>query len=181
MPRLDGLSSRLDGLGAAFLDIGVGVAKLSIAIAGTWPSPRVLGIDPFLPALTLGADHVAQAGLHDRVALRALRAEELDADQAFDLAWFSLPFVPDTVLERALSKVHAALRPGGWLLTATLAGPGELGMALARLRTSRFGGRVIASPEVETLLMSHGFVDVVTFPPTTWGPGILTAARRPIG
>ena len=146
VPRLDGLSSRLDGLGAAFLDIGVGVAKLSIAIAGTWPSPRVLGIDPFLPALTLGADHVAQAGLHDRVALRALRAEELDADQAFDLAWFSLPFVPDTVLERALSKVHAALRPGGWLLTATLAGPGELGMALARLRTSRFGGRVIASP-----------------------------------
>jgi hypothetical protein len=137
-------------------------------------------VDPFGPALELASLNVAEAGLRDRITLSQIGAEAITDIDVFDLAWFSLPFVPDAVLETALAAVCRSLRPGGWLVTATLGGPGELGMALARLRTVRAGGRVLDSAGVETLLDTQGLTDVSSWPPATWGPGILTVGRRPI-
>ncbi len=133
--RLDGLAARLDAPGAAFLDVGVGVAALSIAMCRAWPNLHVVGLDPFEPALLLARQNVAEAGLQDRIALRQIGAEDLTDTYAFDLVWFSLPFVPDAVVDTALAAVCRSLRYGGWLVTARFGGPGELGMALARLRT----------------------------------------------
>ena len=57
-PLLAGLPERLQAPGSAFLDVGVGVAALSIEMARLWPSLRIVGIDPWAPALALahGAD-----------------------------------------------------------------------------------------------------------------------------
>ena len=46
LPRLDGAADSLDQPGASFLDIGAGVAALSVAICRTWPKARVVGGRP---------------------------------------------------------------------------------------------------------------------------------------
>ena len=91
-PQLDGLEERLAAEGASFLDVGVGVAGLAIAMAGQWPNLRVVGIDPWEPSLALARANVSAAGLDDRIELRGARAEELDDRHAFDLAFLPAPF-----------------------------------------------------------------------------------------
>ena len=180
VPRLDELGTRLQRPDAAFLDVGVGVAALSIAVCRAWPALHVVGVDPFGPALELARQNVAEAGLEDRITLRQIGAEALTDSDAFDLAWFALPFVPDAILEAALAAVCRSLRRGGWLVTGTFGGSGELGMALARLRTVRAGGRLLDSAGVEALLAAQSLIEVSSFPAGIWSPGILTVGRRPI-
>lgn len=91
-------------------------------------------------------------------------------------AWFSLPFIPDAVLDEAVAAVTRSLRPGGWLLTDTFAGPGELGMALARLRTARAGGRLLDPAGTRSLLAVHGLENNRHVPA---GPGARHLDRGP--
>src|SRR5262245_40357276 len=86
-PRLEGLTKRLESPDAAFLDVGVGVGGISIAMAHLWPSLRVVGIDPWRPALALAGENVMMAGLQTRIELREQLAQELVDIQAFDLAF----------------------------------------------------------------------------------------------
>jgi hypothetical protein len=51
-PRLPGLSERLEASGS-FLDVGVGVAGLSIARSRLWPRLRVVGLDLWAPSLVI--------------------------------------------------------------------------------------------------------------------------------
>lgn len=52
-PQLDGLVEALAGPDARFLDIGCGVAAQAIAACQQWPAVRVVGVDPFAPAVAL--------------------------------------------------------------------------------------------------------------------------------
>lgn len=56
VPRLDGLSQHLESPEGSFLDVGVGVAGLSISMAHLWPSLNVVGIDPWAPSLVLARE-----------------------------------------------------------------------------------------------------------------------------
>ena len=76
-PQLDGLSERLAAPGAAFLDVGVGVAALSIAMVRQWPSLRVVGIDPWAASLAIAHCNVQDAGLTPQIELREMGAEDL--------------------------------------------------------------------------------------------------------
>ena len=58
-PALDGLQEALERDGAVFLDVGAGVAALSIALCETWPRLRVVGLEPWRPALALAEAGVA--------------------------------------------------------------------------------------------------------------------------
>src|SRR5215470_10343148 len=49
----------------AFLDVGSGVGWLAIEAARSWPALRVVGVDPWEPALTL-AQNLAQSGVAER-------------------------------------------------------------------------------------------------------------------
>lgn len=88
VPSLGGdLARRLEGAEASFLDVGVGVAALSVALCRSWPSLRVVGIDPWGPALVLARENVAAAGLEERIELRQMGAEMLEDAEAYDVAW----------------------------------------------------------------------------------------------
>ena len=86
-PQLDGLVERLNAPGASFLDVGVGVAALSIAMVRQWPSLRVVGIDPWSPSIAIARQNVQQAGLVEQIELREESAENLTDANAFDLGW----------------------------------------------------------------------------------------------
>jgi SAM-dependent methyltransferase len=179
IPRLDGLSRQLNSAEGSFLDVGVGVAGLSITMVHLWPSLRVVGIDPWAPALALAHENVRRAGLTDRIQLREQMVEDLSDTNAFDLAWLPSAFIPETVIPTACGQVYRALRPGGWLLFAIAhSGTDIVTASLVRLRTVLWGGTLIAPTQVEALLRQTGFADVRTLPSPQGAIVALIAARR---
>ena len=178
-PMLGDLSARLETAGAAFLDVGVGVGMLSIEMARLWPTLRIVGIDPWAPSLALGHANVKAAGLEDRIELREQAAESLSDEDAFDLAWLPSAFVPGTAMPTALTRVHRALKTGGWVLLATvrpssdpIAGP------LARLRLAQFGGWDVSPEESAAFLTKSGFEDVKILPGPPNSPAAMIAGRK---
>jgi SAM-dependent methyltransferase len=179
LPQLAGLGARLDASGAAFLDVGTGVARLSIAMARKWPSLRVVGLDVWAPSLALARKNVAEADLQSRIELREQLAEDLPDEGAFDLAWLPAPFVPRHALPRLVERVYRALKPGGWLLfAAARAGDDARGAALA-LHVTLFGGEPSSQDEIERLLADKGLADVRTLPGPPRDFKMIIAGRRP--
>ena len=165
IPHLGGLADRLDGEDARFLDVGVGVAALSIEMARLWQNLRVVGIDVWAPSLALARGNVKSAGLEARIELREQAVEDLPDTDAFDLAWLPSAFIPGPVIPAAVRHVHRSLRPGGWVLFATVNPSGDpLALSLARLRTVEWGAYPWAPAEAARMLEQSGFEDVVTLP-----------------
>lgn len=177
-PSLDGLIERLAAPGASFLDVGVGVAAMSIEMARRWPALRVVGIDPWAPAVTLARERVRGAGLGERIELRVQAGEDCRDRDAFDLAWVPGVFVPDHAIAAVLDRVHDALRPGGWVLLPTMkTSEDPLAAALTRLRVAMFGGLSLGVLELEAMLRKR-FADVRTLPGRAGALTTLMAARR---
>ena len=141
---------------------------------------RVVGLEPSAAPRALALAKIAAAGLAGRIELRDQRIEELVDESAFDLAWMALPFLPPALAGAAINAVHRALRPGGWLLVATLGSPagGDLGDALAAFRSVLWGGGPLAPDAVEKLLAGAGFTDIAALPRTAARLTPLVA-RRP--
>jgi SAM-dependent methyltransferase len=155
---LPGLGDALAAPGAAVLDVGTGTGWLAIATARAFPAARVLGIDVFEPALALARRNVDAEQLADRVSLRLLDVGALDEAGAYDLVWLPLPFLPRAVVGEALRRSHGALRPGGWVLPGTFAGPDDrLSQLLVDLRIVRSGGHPWETGELLTLMAEAGF------------------------
>lgn len=178
-PELEGLGERLDKSGAAFLDVGVGVAAMSIEMARLWPALRVVGIDPWAPAIEMARARVHAAGLDQRIELRLQAGEDLPDHDAFDLAWIPSLFVPEAVLPAVLARIQVALRPGGWLLFPVIKpGPDPLHASLVRLRAAMFGGLDTTPPAAEALLRERGFGSVRTLQHPPASLAAMVVARR---
>ena len=177
---LPGLQAGLDGADSCMLDVGTGVAGLALAMARRWPGLRLTGIDTFDPALAMARQAVAASGLGERIELRAQDVGQLDDQVAFDLAWVPAFFIAQSSLHAALPRLHAALKPGGWLLIGQYAGVAGDGLsaALAELRAIRGGGHPWPVPALATELNAAGFEPLIE-PQRTWAaPLQLIAARR---
>jgi 2-polyprenyl-3-methyl-5-hydroxy-6-metoxy-1,4-benzoquinol methylase len=180
IPKLEGLGDRLESVDASFLDIGVGVAELSIAVAHQWPNLRVVGIDPWEPALKIARENVARAGLGDRIELRRQTAEELVDNATFDLVWFPALFIHADQITPALQHVQRSLMPGGWVISGTINKAGEpLEDALADLRTIYLRGEPLSTSELEGQMKESGFDPVQVIPSPPWSASVLVVGRRP--
>ena len=180
-PTLDGLDHALARAGARVLDIGSGVAALSISCCRVWPAVSVVGLDPWEPAMELAAANIAAAGLGDRITLRAVGIEHMTDTDVFDLAWMPAPFLPRSALESGVPVVARSLRPGGWLVLGRYAAPSEaLPEALADLRTVRGGGTPLSDDEAVALLERGGLVMVRSVPSDWSAPIRFVAGRRPV-
>jgi SAM-dependent methyltransferase len=179
LPGLEGVMDRLNAPGGTFLDLGVGIAGLAIAVAKRWPTLRVVGVDPWQPSLALARENVAKAGLKDRIELREQRAEDLKDDRAFDLAWIPAPFFPRRAVKPACERILQALRPGGWVLfNAVQPGIDAQTDAMWWLRMTMFGDSAMPSGEAEALLGDVGFADVKTLGSPAGSFMRIVAARR---
>lgn len=178
-PALDGLAARLASPDARFLDIGCGVAALSIGMAREWARLRITGIDSLPAALQRAQCNVAAAGLSERIELRHQLAEAIDDRDAFDLVWLPGAFLPQTAIVAALPRVLNALRPGGWLIMAHFK-PADtpLAAALVQLRAALFGGNVLGVELTASRLQVVGFHDVCALPSTPNATVSFVAGRR---
>ena len=162
----------------AFLDVGTGVGWLAIEAARSWPALRVVGIDPWEPALTLARKNLAHSGLVERVELRPQRVERLEETATFTLAWVPAPFISAEVVDHALEHVRCALAPGGWLIVGLYPLPSApLDHALTCLRIVRSGGHPWTSEEVEEKLRALVFEQIEVYSPAP--PIALVVAQRP--
>ena len=177
---LDGLAGALGGPSSRFLDIGTGTGWIAMGMARAHPDLAVVGIDLFEPALQLARDNVAGQGLGEQVTLRLADALDLDEPDGYDVIWVPLPFLPEAVVPEVLAAAVRSLRPGGWVLPGTFAGPGDaLAELLSDLRTVRSGGRPWRSDEVTALLSAAGLAESQEVARTWPAPLRLYAGRRP--
>ena len=175
-PSLGEALRRTDGV---FVDVGTGTGWLAIAVARTFPTLRVVGVDIFPEALALARRNVEGAGLAERVELRLVDAANLEPDSA-DVVWLPMPFLPMEIVDDVLSGAHRALRPGGWLLPGTFPGPGDtLAERLMTIRTLRSGGHPWAADELCARLQARGFDDAAEVERRWPMPVRLYAARKP--
>lgn len=181
MSRYEGLAKRLESSDGAFLDVGVGVGVISIAMAHEWPLLRIVGIDPWRPSLAIAREKVKMAGLHTRIELREQGAQELSDTEAFDLAFFPSFFISEAVIRTALERVCQSLRPGGWISFGIRnPGPDSLTASLARLQTVLWGGHPWTPSEAESLLTQAGYTQVQTLPSGSATQGVRIIGRRPL-
>jgi precorrin-6B methylase 2 len=157
VPELVRLLSR-DG--ATLLDVGAGVAALSVAFCRAFPDLHVVGLEPWGPALRLGQREISEAGLAGRIELRAQRIEELVDEEVYDVAWLAGQFLPPAIVPAALRHARRSLKPGGRVVFGLYAEPeDELARRLVALRTIRSGGHPAAGDKLVGALEEAGFGD----------------------
>jgi SAM-dependent methyltransferase len=178
LPLLGDLRARLTAPGAALLDVGVGTAQFSIALCRRLPEIGVVGIDPWRPAFERATANVAAAGMSDRIQLRLQAVEEVTDEEAFDLIWIPLSFIPGAAFEAALPRLADALRPAGYLMVGRFAGQDPLASALSDLRTVRSGGRLYSDVLLRDRLAAAGLTDAIELPRGSLGLMATLAARR---
>jgi SAM-dependent methyltransferase len=163
--------------GGAFLDVGTGVGWLAIDVARSWPAMRIVGVDPWEPALALARENLVKSGVAERIELRLQCVEHLDDVATFTLAWVPGPFIAAAIADRALERIHCALAPGGWLIFGiNVTPPDPLQAALTALRNVRSGGYSWTPREVEERLRASDFQKLESFSPGD--PILLVIGRR---
>jgi SAM-dependent methyltransferase len=179
LPRMPEADVALRSGRGRFLDVGVGVAALSVAVAERFPGTRAVGVDVLTAALDIARTQIAIAGLREAIELRLQSVAELTDEGIFDLAWMPQMFIPSDALEAGLARVWTALRPRGWLILA-LSGDGDDDAghvsAYQSLFATTLGGGPMSAAEGRARLTRHGYADGGMFEAPQ---PLLLAQRRP--
>lgn len=163
-PQLGDLVARLDQPGARILDVGTGVGALAIAFCRAFPQVSVVGLDVADEPLALARANVARAQLDARIDLRKQAVAQLPETTAFDLAWVPQFFLGDG-LPAALTRVRAALRPGGWVLVPAFGTSTDPKIrAVGNLIAEIWGGITASPAELEAQVVAAGFANVRLLP-----------------
>lgn len=100
------------------MDIATGTGDLAIAMAKRVDDIRILGVDLSEEMLRVAAEKVARQSLAERIALKKGDAEGLDmvATESMDVVTVAFGVRNFENLEKGLSELYRALKPGGKLV-----------------------------------------------------------------
>lgn len=158
-----------------FLDLGTGPAQIPIFLAQRCPKIQITGIDLSVNMLALGEQHVAEAGLADRVALECVDAKTLPyPDQSFEgvVSNSIIHHLPDPLT--AFHEISRVVRPDGLILIRDLMRPDTPQAAQALVdryaaddtpyQQKLFYDSFLAAltiPEIEIMLAQTGLTDTI--------------------
>ena len=158
-----------------FLDLGTGPAQIPIFLAQRCLKVRITGIDLSVNMLTLGEQHVAEAGLVDRITLECVDAKALPyPDQSFDgvISNSIIHHLPDPMA--AFREISRVIRPDGLILIRDLMRPdtSEAAQALVdryaaddtSYQKKLFYDSFLAAltiPEIEAMLAETNLTDAI--------------------
>lgn len=163
-PRLTGLIEQLQRPGAAFLDVGTGIAAIALEMARLFPTLRVVGLEPQDQPLAEARRNVAAAGLGEQIELRDQRIEDLVEKDVYTLVWLPQVFLPLPIVKSALHISWQALQPSGWIILPVESVPGmDVKATLARLRNVLWGGEPLYPEQVAQMLSEANFSQVQIF------------------
>jgi SAM-dependent methyltransferase len=178
VPRLPGLAERLSTPSASFLDVGVGVGVIAIEMCRSYPTLRVVGLEPAEAPRREALINIERAGFSDRIEIRNQRVEALTDVETFDLAYLPQVFLSEDAFTRGLVTMLRALRHGGWLILPAISVPGyDFQATLSRLRNTLWGGGARLPEQVAEAVTRSGFTDVQVRP--VGGTRHMVLARRP--
>ncbi|MBM4258035.1 MAG: class I SAM-dependent methyltransferase [Deltaproteobacteria bacterium] len=180
--QLPGIEQRLQASGAAVMDVGSGSGTVLIEFAKQFPHCQVTGVEPFGHFQETSKRAIAASGLHNRIRLAAVGAEQIDFRNEFDLITMVQVFheVPDQAKQDILRRCQQSLKPGGTLLLIDRCAPANGN----DLRDRRFtmsiieqwfevtwGNIVNTRPEIMQMLQGAGFTiqqENADLMPTYW-------------
>ena len=158
-----------------FLDIGTGTAQIPIFLAQRCLKVRITGIDLSINMLTIGEQHVAEAGLVDRITLECVDAKALPyPDQSFDgvISNSIIHHLPDPMA--AFREISRVIRPDGLIFIRDLMRPDtpEAAQALVNryaaddtsYQKKLFYDSFLAAltiPEIEAMLAETSLTDAI--------------------
>lgn len=165
------------------LDLGGGPGLVAIALVRD--NPRLCGeVFDFVQTVDVAADNIRRAGLEQRLQVRGGDLASDPIGEGYDLIWCSsvLHFVPD--MAATLAKIHAALRPGGVLVSAHAEIPADPEHARRvlpyYLSMQMLGRQVTHAGGLQEALLQTGFVDIDNSPEVAFAVAPVSAlvARR---
>ena len=162
-----------------FLDVGVGVAAISIAMCQRFPGATAVGLDVLPEVVRLARRELAGAERAEQIEIRQQSITELVDLDAFDLAWVAQPFIPRAALDTGLPRVLLALRPAGALVMPVMAVPdGEIDLERAFMdhASHLMGGGPVEPDQMLAQLDEVGFVQVAARP---YFNQVVITAHRP--
>lgn len=165
------------------LDLGGGPGLVAIALLRD--NPLLTGnVFDFEKTVAVAADNIQRAGLEQRLGVLGGNLATDAIGEGYDVIWCSsvLHFVPD--LPATLAKIHAALRPGGVLISAHAEIPADPEHARRvmpyYLSMQMLGRHVSESGGLSEALQRAGFVNIDSYPDVAFAvaPVSVLVARR---
>ena len=105
----------------SILDVGCGYASIPVFLAWQWPQTKILATDRTESYFTCGAKAAAQAGV-DNIGFDIRETGQIEYKEEFDLVLSSNMlnfFTSREMLDDTLTRLAAATKPGGRLITYT--------------------------------------------------------------
>lgn len=117
LPALEGLPAALEA-GGTVLEVGCGTASFLVQLAKAFPAARGIGVDIDPSSLEVARGRLREAGLEERVALRAGRVGEVVPAGSVDACVMIevLHEIARSIRPAVVAEAARALRPGGWML-----------------------------------------------------------------
>ncbi len=166
LPELPGLSQRL-AQGGSVLEIGCGTGNCLVQIGKSFPAARVVGVDIDAQSLATAQQHIAAAGLSERVEAKRSDLAQLPM-ASFDAVVMVevLHEIGVDIRPQVVRDAARALKPGGWMVIVDETYPSTLEQArqpefMFPLHTGfeelLWGNVIPTREEQETLLRGAGF------------------------
>jgi len=165
------------------LDLGGGPGLVAIALVRD--NPLLSGeVFDFEKTVEVAAANIQRAGLEQRLGVRGGNLASDPIGDGYDVIWCSsvLHFVPD--LPATLAKIHAALRPGGVLISAHAEIPADPEHAQRvmpyYLSMQMLGRHVTEAGGLSDALQQAGFSHIDSYPEVAFAvaPVSVLVARR---
>jgi len=159
------------------LDVGTGVGAIATALAAAVADAVVTGIDVADRPLAIAETRrAAMTDVRERVRLRHQDVVDLDEVDAYDVVWMPVPFIPDAIIDEALTRVLRALRPGGLLVLGTIPAAGRRRLRAANAWLAAVaGGSTLTTDDVVDRVNRRGLAGMQLFESVRGGPVILAA------
>jgi precorrin-6B methylase 2 len=158
------LIAKLKQSDAKFLDVGAGVAKITLRLCAEFPNLHVVALEPAPKPHQLASINIANSAYAERIHLRREKIQDIDDENQFDVVWYPQIFFSHEVFIAGLQKIITALKPGGMLLTTAIASDkASLATSVRQLQGALFGG-LRSLQEVDIALGAKGFNNLHIYP-----------------
>jgi ubiquinone/menaquinone biosynthesis C-methylase UbiE len=179
LPAREDLKQKLEQ-GINFLDVGCGHANLIVQLALAFPNSRFVGVDCDVYGIEEARKKISSSGLEERVAVEKMGGDELPYEDEFDMASMvvTLHEILPAAREKAVEKIHGALKAGGQLLVLDFPYPTKIedfrdrtyDFAVMDQFFERFAGFIhVTTDERDKMLKGAGFGNLQK---TTIGKGM---------
>ena len=168
--RVPGLAERLEA-GAHVLELACGTARGLTRLAHAYPQSSFVAHDGDAYSLELASEGFRDAGLHDRISVLHRSIEDLDQDDAYDVALINVSMHECRDIERATASIHRALKPGGTFVISYFPFPdSHEGLRTPPARVMRgiqffealIDDQLLPTGAYVELLGRHGFADIAS-------------------